>query len=147
MNKLLFIIGIAVAVVYFGGTENSLVPTRQEVDSGSIGTDQVLFAAFEQHQSRYQVQGAGEVVRILSDDYDGSRHQRFILRLASGQTLLFAHNIDLAQRIDSLQAGDHVEFNGEYEWNAEGGVIHWTHRDPQGRHESGWLKHNNVTYQ
>jgi hypothetical protein len=40
-----------------------------------------------------------------------------------------------------------VSFYGQYEWNAEGGVIHWTHRDPEGQHVSGWLKSNDRTYQ
>jgi hypothetical protein len=103
--------------------------------------------AFEQHQSDIQVQGSGTVIRILSDDNNGSRHQRFILKLASGQTLLIAHNIDIAPRISSLAEGDRVDFCGEYEWNSKGGVIHWTHRDPDGRHPGGWLKHRGKTYQ
>ncbi len=66
--------------------------------------------------------------------------------MPSGQTVLFAHNIDLAPRLNGLKVGDRVEFHGEYEWNAKGGVIHWTHRDPLGRHEPGWLKHNGRRY-
>ena len=87
------------------------------------------------------------VTRILSDDVEGSRHQRFILRLASGQTVLITHNIDLAPRVDGLREGDTVAFNGEYVWNAQGGLVHWTHKDPQGRHMAGWLKHNGRTFQ
>lgn len=111
------------------------------------GSSAALAAAFEHRQSDLQVRGGGEVVRILSDDNDGSRHQRFILRLDSGQTVLVAHNIDLAPRLVSLRTGDSVEFFGEYEWNPEGGVIHWTHRDPRGAHVDGWLKHGERTYQ
>ena len=92
-------------------------------------------------------QGSGTVVRILPDDNDGSRHQRFILRLASGRTLLIAHNIDLAPRIPGIRAGDTVEFHGEFRSNPQGGVIHWTHHDPQGRHPGGWLRHRGKTYQ
>jgi hypothetical protein len=94
-----------------------------------------------------QAQGSGIVVRILSDDNDGSRHQRFILKLDSGETLLVAHNIDLAPRISGLKEGDTVQFNGEYESNSQGGVIHWTHHDPNGHHVGGWLKHEGRTYQ
>jgi len=98
-------------------------------------------------QSGQQVQGRGEVIRILSDDNDGSRHQRFIVRLSSGRTLLIAHNIDIAPRVPSLRTGDTVLFNGVYETNDKGGVIHWTHHDPQNRHAAGWIEHNGKRYQ
>ena len=94
-----------------------------------------------------QVTGSATVDRLLSDDTRGSQHQRFIVKLGSGQTVMFAHNIDLAPRIDSLRAGDSISFSGEYEWNERGGVIHWTHHDPRGRHVDGWIKHHGKTYQ
>ena len=89
----------------------------------------------------------GNVTRILADDDDGSRHQRFIVRLATGQTILIAHNIDLAPRVEGLKVGDAVEFSGEYESNPQGGVVHWTHRDPRGQHAAGWIRHGGRTYQ
>lgn len=83
----------------------------------------------------------------MSDDNDGSRHQRFILEIDSGRTLLVAHNIDLAPGIAPLGAGDTVSFYGQFESSEQGGVIHWTHRDSQGRHVAGWLEHNGRRYQ
>ncbi|GAA3551541.1 DUF3465 domain-containing protein [Zobellella aerophila] len=106
-----------------------------------------LMAAYRNRQSDLQVEGSGRVVRLLADDNKGSRHQRFLLALPSGQTLLIAHNIDLAPRINGLKVGDTVAFYGEYEWNDKGGVVHWTHHDPRGRHPGGWLKHNDRVYQ
>ena len=94
-----------------------------------------------------QVEGVGTVIRVLPDDNDGSRHQRFILQLESGRTLLVAHNIDLAPRINSIRQGDSVAFFGEFRTNPQGGVIHWTHHDPQKRHPDGWLKHGGRIYQ
>lgn len=111
------------------------------------GSDEVFRVAFEQHRRNFQVEGQGVVKRILSDDNEGSRHQRFVIELNSGQTLLVAHNIDIAPRIQELQPGDEVMFRGEYEWNPDGGVIHWTHHDPAGRHSAGWLKYGGNTYQ
>ena len=89
----------------------------------------------------------GTVIRILPDDQAGNRHQRFIIKLSSGQTLLIAHNIDIAPRIGNLSMGDTVSFLGQYESNAKGGVIHWTHRDPKGLHAAGWLNHKGQMYQ
>lgn len=111
------------------------------------GSDEAIARAFEQRTSNVQVEGWGVVRRVLSDDNEGSRHQRFVVALASGQTLLIAHNIDLAPRVAGLSKGDVVSFSGEYIWNAEGGVIHWTHHDPSKRHTAGWIKHNGEVYQ
>lgn len=122
----------------------STVPPSTQVLSGS---DATLARAFEQRARNLQVEGSGVVQKVLSDDNDGSRHQRFVVALASGQTLLIAHNIDIAPTVVGLRAGDGVSFSGEYEWNPEGGVIHWTHRDPDKRHPAGWLKHNGKVYQ
>lgn len=94
-----------------------------------------------------QVEASGTVVRVLSDDNDGSRHQRFILELANGHTLLIAHNIDLALRVPNLKSSDTVHFSGQYEDNDRGGVVHWTHHDPQQQHIGGWLQHNGNVYE
>jgi len=109
--------------------------------------DDAIGRAFANRTSDVQVEGEGVVTRVLSDDISGSRHQRFIVRLASGQTVLISHNIDLAPRLEGLGEGDSVAFDGEYVWNAEGGLIHWTHHDPAGRHVAGWLKYKKRTYQ
>ena len=108
--------------------------------------DDLIGRAFASRTSDVQVQGEGKVIRVLADDLDGSRHQRFIVQLAWGQTLLITHNIDIAPRIDRLKVGDSVRFNGEYVWNEKGGIIHWTHHDPQGRHVAGWVIHDGNTY-
>ena len=102
--------------------------------------------AFLHHEDGISVQGSGEVVRILRDDTRGSRHQKFILRLSSGQTVLIAHNIDLAPRINGLKIGDSVSFQGIYEWNPQGGVVHWTHHDPSQHHPGGWLEIGGRSY-
>ena len=143
MRKLIQI-AIFVGLGYFVLEESKLI---QSFFNETTVSDSVIAEAYDNRKSDLQVGGSGEVIRILSDDVDGSRHQRFILRLESGRTLLIAHNIDLAPRISSLSEGDLVEFYGEYEWNDQGGVIHWTHRDPQGQHVAGWLKHQGKTYQ
>ena len=79
----------------------------------STTSDQLLKSVYEKSQSNLQVGGSGIVMKILPDDLQGSRDLRFILRLPSGQTILISHNIDLAHRVNSLRAGDTVEFFGQ----------------------------------
>ena len=144
MKKILFLI-TAVVLAYSLLHEGSLsIPFISLSDSN---IDDVLQEAYNKQESGLQVKGKGVVIKTLSDDLDGSRHQRFILRLDSGQTLLIAHNIDVAPRINDLMPGEIVEFYGEYEWNSKGGLIHWTHHDPSNKHVAGWLKYSGRTYQ
>jgi hypothetical protein len=80
----------------------------------------------------------GTVVRLLRDDTRRPRHQRFVVRVDAGITVLVAHNIDLAPRVP-LRKGDTVALRGEYVWNDQGGVVHWTHRDRRDRNGGGWI--------
>ena len=112
----------------------------------SVATDGVIEELYAANRSGVMVESGGEVTRVLSDDVEGSRHQRFIVRLASGHTVLISHNIDLAPRIDGITTGDRVEFRGQYEWNGRGGVVHWTHHDPDGDRSGGWIEHAGHTY-
>lgn len=112
------------------------------VDDGAA----LIAEAFAAERSGFMVQTRGVVDRVLSDDDDGSRHQRFVLLLENRHTVLVAHNIDLAERVP-LEQGDEVELKGQYEWNERGGVLHWTHHDPGGRHEEGWIRFAGIVYE
>ena len=85
------------------------------------------------------IEDSGLVQRLISDDNEGSRHQRFIIEVRGGQTLLIAHNIDIADRVP-VGMGDRVRFRGLYEWNNLGGLVHWTHHDPHGVEDGGYVQ-------
>jgi hypothetical protein len=143
MKKYLLAIAI-VAALYFGWDQTR---RPEQLPTPATVADDTVASAFREQRSGVQVTGEGVVAKVLSDDNNGDRHQRFILSLASGQSVLVAHNIDVAPRLATLAKGDSVAFKGVYEWNAKGGLIHWTHHDPGGQHPGGWLKHNGKTYQ
>lgn len=142
--KILLPLAILLVAAYLG-----LGQFDQENDSARLAgqSNKALANAYAEGKSDLQIEGKGIVIKLLPDDEDGRRHQRFILSLHTGQTLIVAHNIDVAPRITSLREGDAVAFNGRYEWNPKGGIIHWTHLDPSGRHVAGWLKHKGQIYQ
>ncbi len=68
-----------------------------------------------------------------------------MLQLEDRQTLLIAHNIELAERVPAGM-GDRVYFRGMYEWNELGGVVHWTHHDPMGAEDGGWVRYRRKMY-
>lgn len=82
---------------------------------------------------------------MLSDDNDESRHQRFVVQLPGKQTVLVANNLDVSTRVP-VGMGDRVGFRGLYEWNDLGGLVHWTHDDPRGEEEGGWIRYRRKVY-
>lgn len=101
--------------------------------------------AFGKRQSDVWVEGSGTVEATLPDDREGSRHQKFIVRIDRKLTVLVSHNIDLAPRVP-LDRGDEVSFRGEYVWNQKGGLVHWTHHDPKGG-RGGWIRLGDEVYE
>lgn len=141
-NFLLLVFAVVIyALVQQGDMYFNTAPLESEYSGTTIHN------AFVSGQSDVQIQGSGVVKRVLADDRHGLQHQKFILQITQDQTVLVAHNIDVADRLPDLKSGDTVEFYGEYEWTKRGGVIHWTHRDSSGRHRNGWLKYNGKKYQ
>ncbi|MDV2441089.1 DUF3465 domain-containing protein [Acinetobacter gerneri] len=154
---------IIFAVAAYFGFDKTNKPEQNQSKSGYVQTDtskqdardqssnqqglERIQQAYEKQQRDVPVQAEGIVKAVLKDDNEGSRHQKFILKLENGLTVLVAHNIDLAPKIENLHKGDQVQFKGDYEYSNQGGVIHWTHRDPRGHHADGWLKHDGKTYQ
>lgn len=101
---------------------------------------------FEKSDTGNWIEVTGFVRRLLSDDNDGSRHQRFILDIGDRRTVLVAHNIDLAERAP-VGMGDRVRVRGMYEWNELGGLVHWTHHDPHGVEDGGYVRYRARVYE
>jgi hypothetical protein len=131
----LVIVALAVIVTFVCAR----LPTDEPVDSVSVER------AHAEKRSNLWLEATGRVPSELADDTDPPRHQRFILVLDSGHTVLVAHNIDVATRVP-LEEGDRLTVRGEYEWNERGGIIHWTHRDESGRRAGGWVRLKGVHY-
>jgi hypothetical protein len=142
---LVSVLATALLVDRFSGARSAKRPEIVPEGSVSAAGDAAVRDAFRSQRSGVFLEVAGVVERVLPDDLRGNRHQRFILRLASGHTLLISHNIDLAPRVP-LSTGDTLQLRGEYRWNAEGGVMHWTHRDLLGKGAGGWIRHREALY-
>ena len=158
-HPLLRLIGVAVslAVVLFGVLRSRDAPKpsapapppaagTQPAPSAAPASDPQILDAIEHGRSNVWGIAAGRVIRILSDDVSGNRHQRFIVELENGATVLAEFNIDLSPRIDPLVVGDSVVMRGEYIWNDKGGLMHWLHDDPSGGKYGGWVRVGGRTY-
>ena len=123
-----------------GPNESSTAPSITESTQTVVSetdSDAIIGELFGAQERDVQVKGSGTVTRLLADDTEADCHQQFILILGSGQTLLIAHNIDIAPRLNGLQVGDTVAFYGAYVYSDKGGTVHWTHHAPNGGHVDG----------
>ena len=107
-----------------------------------------LVADFRDHRSNVEVTAEGTVARLLTDQTSATgTHERFIVKLSSGDiTVEIEHNVSIGARVPAAE-GDHVTVHGEYVWNAQGGLIHFTHHDPVHTHEGGWIEVRGVRYE
>ncbi|MEN8206595.1 MAG: DUF3465 domain-containing protein [Pseudomonadota bacterium] len=135
---LLIVAGLVIYQYYHVGNET--------VDAGLQTGGDVVEQAFAAQRSGLWLETSGRVIRVLRDDNEGARHQKFILELDGGHSVLVAHNIDLARRIPARE-GLSLTVRGRYEWNDRGGAIHWTHHDPDGREQGGWIEVGDVRYE
>lgn len=141
--------------------EQNLSPTKSANPASKSSTksasqnalscnNQAIYNAFNQknENQKIQVLGCGQVKKVLKDDNDGSQHQKFLITIDGYPqiSVLVAHNIDLAKRVENIQPNTPIRFYGEYIYNDKGGVLHWTHKDPTSRHQDGWLEYNEQKY-
>ena len=154
MKKYLFVLlGVCIALSFAACRAPTNNPTGLQtlestpaVASASMDAGAIT-EAFIAHRNLPQVQGSGIVVKVLKDDTKGLKHQKFLLKVSDNITILIAHNLDLAPRVEDIHEGDVIAFKGEYIYTPKGGTVHWTHKDPRGNHQAGWLKHNGKTYE
>jgi len=107
--------------------------------------DEAIAKLFADRKSGEMVEISGRVQRMLADDEIDPPHQRFIVELGNGHTVLIAHNLNLSARVPVNQ-WDPLRIRGEYEWNEQGGVVHWTHRDPGAGLKHGWIEYKGRRY-
>ncbi len=122
------------------------VPNSKVQRLGVPLDDSAVLAAQAQHAIQVEVCVTARVKKLLPEDVKGLPHERFLIELSNGSTVLIAHDLKMAPRVP-LGAGDIVSIRGEYIWNKLGGLIHWTHHSDTPKHVDGWIDFNNVRYQ
>lgn len=105
-----------------------------------------LLNAFEQGRTGVWVSGHGIVAQLIGDEtVSGERHQRMVVNVDGRLDLIVRHSTEQSERIPVAQ-GDTVAFQGRYEWSGRGGVVGFTHHDPEQPGDGGWIRYQGTTY-
>ncbi|HEY9718058.1 MAG TPA: DUF3465 domain-containing protein [Trichormus sp.] len=135
----------------------SIAPPSALTDRGRTATDAELakgrgfddldgIRAQDGHLFKVEVTVKAPVKELLPDDTEGVPHQRFLIELSNGTTLLIAHDTAIAPHVP-LEPGDTPIIRGEFIWNQRGGVIHFTHHPARPGHEGGFIYVNGKRYE
>ena len=75
-----------------------------------------------------------------------ARHEAFDVRADDGSQVEIVDNVDIAPPV-ALQPGDRIDVRGELVRDpGREPVVHWTHHDPAGRHQDGWIDFDGRRY-
>jgi hypothetical protein len=100
---------------------------------------------FRRHESGEWVTLSGVIQERLGDTYGRFQHQRFILGCANGTHILVVNDVSIGQRVPLVLHG-RVTVRGQYVWDSQGGVVHFTHHADDGG-KSGWILLGSHVYQ
>jgi len=114
------------------------------------GSNAVVYDAWRAGRSHIEVTASGSVARVLGQRQGPSGdHEGFLVHLRGadghGLTVRVEDNVDITGPL-TLKDGDDVVVRGEYIYDPRGGLIHYTHHDPRGRHVPGYVRVNGRLY-
>jgi hypothetical protein len=115
----------------------------EQPDNGAICND---YAHQESHQ---EVIAHGMVADVFGESEGPSgEHEGYLLKLDGDCDLLLRveTNTSITGPIP-IRPRQELIVKGEYEFDPEGGVLHWTHHDPSARHIAGYVVIGSRTYQ
>jgi hypothetical protein len=127
-------------------TDRGRTATDAELADGRGFDDTDAIRAQDGHLIKVEITVKAPVKKLLPDDTRGLPHQKFLIELSNGTTVLIAHDTAIAPHVP-LQAGDTPIIRGEYIWNERGGLIHFTHHPARSGHEGGFIYFNGIRYQ
>ena len=141
----MLVLTIALALSACAQSATSTGTTGVTSDNGAV------YDAWRAGRSHIEVIANGSVARMLGTHRGRSgNHEGFLLHLSGsagrGLTVRVEDNVDLTGPIP-LSEGQDVVVRGEYIFDERGGIVHYTHRDPRGRHISGYVLVDGKFYQ
>ncbi len=127
-------------------TQGRTPPLQQTGAAQSTAPDAEAIRAQELQLVKVPLTVTAPVKKMLRYDDRGLPHEKFLLLLSNGSTILVAHNTKMAPYVP-IQEGDVVTVKGEFIWNAKGGLIHWTHHTDTPNHQGGYIEFKGKRYE
>lgn len=134
---------LAAAVWYLRSSPHgeSVASARKFIDAGCAAP----YGLFIRHESGQWITVAGRFDRRYPDANGRLTHQRFVMSCANGLHLLVVNDVSIGMRVPFVRLA-RVVVRGQYEWDSQGGLLHFTHRSDSGG-VGGWILVKSHIYQ
>lgn len=114
------------------------------VDEKASDSD-IVRAVNDRRRVNYVEGGSMTVTKVLPDDEDGRKHQKWVVRLSNGNTMQAVYNSDMCPEVP-VKVGDVIAMGGMFLWTNSGPMLHWLHHDPRGNRPDGYVYVNGKYY-
>lgn len=121
------------------------VSNQQQNNSGVINDSMLVAAVNQERNINYIEAGNLTVEKLLPDDLSGRPHQKILVRLSNGKSIQIISNLEFCDKAP-VSIGDKVSVGGQFIWTRRTGLVHWTHSDPSGQRQKGFLFFNGKDY-
>ncbi|NUN05797.1 MAG: DUF3465 domain-containing protein [Bdellovibrio sp.] len=114
------------------------------VDEKASDND-IVRAVNDRRRVNYVEGGSLTVTKVLPNDEDGRKHQKWMVRLSNGNTMQAVYNSDMCPEVP-VKVGDVIAMGGMFLWTNSGPMLHWLHHDPRGNRPDGYVYVNGKYY-
>ncbi len=141
------ILSLLLAVSFTFSASFSYSYQTQQPRPGQITDDADLVRAARAQKRQHYIEAGNLVVtKILPDDRQGLKHQKWEARLSNGQKIQVVYNSDMGARVP-VEVGDQFGVGGEFVWGRQNvGIMHWLHEDRKDRRPDGYVYHEGQVY-
>ena len=137
-----FLSAIAIVLLGFGvASQVWQAPSSYNAEPGF----RVLADAYLNKKSGMMAEVQGQVTRLIMDEEESARVQKFVICAISGQSRLVTHDLSRSDRVP-VAIGDKVMVRGEYVWSEPGGTLICPTRDNGSGGRNGWIEHKGERY-
>lgn len=141
--------GFVLLMVLASSTAQAIYPEgfRGFSNEATVTDDRDLVKANRDRRTVRFVRAANlTVTKLMPDDNDGSRHQRFYAKLSDNSEVYIVYSLEYGRVRVPVNVGSIIGVGGEYRWTKFGGLLHWVHEDHRDQRPDGYVEVRGVRY-
>ncbi|MBX3019076.1 MAG: DUF3465 domain-containing protein [Bdellovibrionaceae bacterium] len=144
-----FVVGFVLCTVFASVSAQAVYPEdfKGFAHEATVTDDRDLVKANRDRRTVRFLRAANlTVTKLMPDDTQGSRHQRFYAKLSDASEVYIVYSLEYGRVRVPVTVGSRIGVGGEYRWTKFGGLLHWVHEDHRDQRPDGYVEVRGVRY-